>query len=156
MGAPTVDKASLTRSISALLLYAASFPPLSNSPFPEAMARAATCGKESGLDSKMTRSTPIGTVICVRSSPSASFVLRSTRPTFWWLESAICFNPTAKFFSLAGVNESRDNSGFASPDFLASAKSLALASRMSDCLEIRRSANACTQDARCSGVKVCS
>jgi hypothetical protein len=151
-----VASASLTRSMSALLLCAASFPPFRSNPLAEAIAKAATWGKESGRDSKMTNKTPMGTVIWVRSSPSASLVLLRTRPTLLWLESAICFNPTAKLRSLAGVRERRESNGFASPDFVASDKSFALASRISDCFDSKRSARVCTQEARCSGVRVCS
>ena len=72
--APTELSASFTNSMSALLLCAASFPPFSKSPLAEAMARAATCGRESGRLSKITNNTPIGTVTCLRSKPSANFV----------------------------------------------------------------------------------
>mmetsp|Transcript_33242 Transcript_33242/g.106046 ORF Transcript_33242/g.106046 Transcript_33242/m.106046 type:complete len:452 (-) Transcript_33242:397-1752(-) len=57
----------------------ASLPPLSSNPLPEAMARAATCGTTSGLDSKMTSTTPIGTVSCLSTSPGASSTCRLVR-----------------------------------------------------------------------------
>lgn len=74
----------------------------------------------------------------------------------WWLESAICVNPTAKLLSLAGVRDNRDKSGFAKPDFVASAKSSSLASRICVCLVIKRSANLWTLAARSSGVNDCN
>lgn len=149
-----VLKASFTTSIKARLLCAASFPPFSNKPLPEAMASAATCGSESGLDSKITSRTPIGTVICFNCRPSASFVLRNTLPTFSWLESAICLRPVARLFNLAGVNDRRDSSGLANPDFVASVRSFWFASRISACLDIKRSASVCTQEALCSADRV--
>lgn len=42
--APTVANASLTTSMSALLLCDASLPPFNKSPFAELSAKAATCG----------------------------------------------------------------------------------------------------------------
>lgn len=59
---PTVIRASFTSSIRALLLYAASLPPFNKRPLADAMAKAATCGSESGLDSNITNKTPMGTV----------------------------------------------------------------------------------------------
>lgn len=142
--------------MSALLLLEASFPPFNSNPFAEATAREATWGSESGRDSKITSNTPIGTVTCLRLRPEAKRVRLTTRPTLLWLESAICFKPTDRFFSLAGVSESLDSNGFASPPFLASSRSLALASSISDCLVTNRSASVFTQEALCSGVNDCS
>lgn len=74
----------------------------------------------------------------------------------WWLDSAICVKPTAKLLSLAGVSDSLESSGFARPDFLASAKSRPFASSTCACLETSNSANLWTLDARSSGVSACS
>ena len=41
------------------LLNSASFPPFNNKPFPDLMASAAICGKQSGRLSKIINSTPI-------------------------------------------------------------------------------------------------
>lgn len=38
------------------------------------MLSTATCGKESGRDSNITKRTPIGTVTCFSTKPSANFV----------------------------------------------------------------------------------
>lgn len=71
------------------------------------------------------------------------------------LESAICFRPVDKLFSLAGVNERRDNNGFANPVLVPSSKSLAFASRICDCFVINKSAKLFTLIARSSGVRDC-
>lgn len=62
--------------------------------------RLSTCGRQSGRASKMTSSTPIGTVICSNCRPWATLVLRSTRPTLSWAAAAICRRPTARLPSL--------------------------------------------------------
>lgn len=62
------------------LEYFASDPPFNNKPLPEQIESAAICGKQSGRDSKITRSTPMGVVICFSVRPSARRVRRRTRP----------------------------------------------------------------------------
>mmetsp|Transcript_46741 Transcript_46741/g.91971 ORF Transcript_46741/g.91971 Transcript_46741/m.91971 type:complete len:209 (-) Transcript_46741:47-673(-) len=62
------------------LLLCASFPPFSMSPLPLLIAKATICGRQSGLDSKMTISTPIGTVTCCNRSPSATCVSLTILP----------------------------------------------------------------------------
>jgi len=76
-----------------------------------------TCGRQSGLDSKITNKTPIGTVICFKSSPSASLVRLTTRPTFEWLASAICFSPaeTRKCLNLFDAQKVCKSWAFSSP-----------------------------------------
>lgn len=66
-----------------------------------------TCGRQSGRASKITRRTPIGTVICSSSRLWATLVLRSTRPTLSWAATAIWCRPRARLFSLAGDKLSR-------------------------------------------------
>lgn len=92
-------------------------------------------------------------VICDSSNPSARRVFLISLPTMFLLVSAIWFNPRARFLSLAGLRERRDISGWANPDLDASNKSAALASRIMDCLEIKRPAREYTAHARWSGVK---
>ena len=81
---------NLTRPISALLLCVASFPPFIRSPLADAIAREATWdlsfghqkqfyvqvtwGSASGLDSKMTMRTPMGTVFWTTSRLLEIFV----------------------------------------------------------------------------------
>ena len=70
---------------------------------------ANTCGRQSGRASKMTRRTPMGTVICSSSRLWATLVLCSTRPTLSWAATAICRRPMAKLLSLAGDKLRRFN-----------------------------------------------
>lgn len=76
-----------------------------------------TWGKTSGRDSKMTSKTPMGTVTWVNSRPLASKVRRITRPTMSALLSAICFSPSLRLFSLAGVSVRRPRRGTTPPLF---------------------------------------
>ena len=58
----------------------------------------------------MTRSTPIGTVTCFRTRPSASLVRRKTRPTLSCDDSAICRRPPRKTLQLTcRQNEAGDH-----------------------------------------------
>jgi len=114
--APWRRRASDTRDMRALLVLMASLPPLSTRPFAEAIDNAAiwkyfygsnwdTCGfgyfewdlitwgRQSGLASKMTMRSPIGTVICCNSKPSANSVRRTVLPTRVADCVAICLSP---------------------------------------------------------------
>ena len=100
-----------------------------------------TWGRQSGRDSNITRSTPIGTLICTSSNLSASSVLRSTWPK---MSSEVtlfpsCLRPSATPLSLASERLRRDLRGAERP--AASPKSLLLAARTSADLSTRRSAN---------------
>ena len=86
---PYCPRASLTIPSKNVLVLIASFPPLSRSPFADEMASEATCGKASGLDSKMTIRTPMGTVFWTRSRVSETLVCLTILPTMLWLASAI-------------------------------------------------------------------
>lgn len=156
LAAPYLFNASFTSSIRYLLLLAASLPPFSSNPFALDIASAATCGKLSGRDSKITNSTPIGTVICCSSRPSANLVRRSTRPTLFSESFAICRSPELRDFSLAVVRERRESSALARLALLAASKSSAFAARISDCLDSSRSARLLMHSARSSGRNACS
>lgn len=153
--APTVLSASFTSSIKYRLLLAASLPPFRRRPLALDIANAATWGRLSGLDSNITSNTPMGTVICFSSRPSASLVLLSTRPTFVKESLAICRKPQLRDFNLAGVKESRESKAFAKPLFSAASRSFALALRISLWRDSRRSANVLIQLARSSGWRAC-
>lgn len=114
---------------------------------PRTFLSSRTCGKASGRDSKMTISTPIGTVFWTKSKVSDTFVCRTTLPTMLWLElvkkklplaiwvplglndilnyldSAIWLRPFAKDCSFPWVRASLDNRAGDVPAFLAAATS---------------------------------
>lgn len=77
--------------------------------------KALTCGRQSGLDSKMTNRTPIGTVTCWRVRPSDNLVFWRTRPRFLEESSAIWWIPSARVANLCSVRTKRDMRGAASP-----------------------------------------
>lgn len=154
--AATVPSASFTNSIRYLLLLVASFPPFRRSPLALDMARAATWGRLSGRDSNITRRTPIGTVICLSSNPSANLVLLKTRPTFSKESSAICRRPALKDFNLPEERDNRESNAFARPVLLAASRSFALASRISFCRVSSKSASTLMQLARSSGRRACN
>lgn len=58
-----------------------------------------TWGRQSGRDSKMTSSTPMGTVICSSSRLFATRVRRRTLPTLSWEDTAIWRRPMDRLFS---------------------------------------------------------
>lgn len=68
-----------------------------------------TCGKQSGRASKITRTTPMGTVICSSSRLGATLVRRSTRPVLFWADVAICRMPIDKLLILAADRLRRFN-----------------------------------------------
>lgn len=127
---PWVPRASWTSAWRALLLSSASFPPLRRRAFPEAIASEATCGRQSGRDSKITMRLPIGTVTCSKKSPSATLTFLSTRPTSVSAESAIVFKPACKSWIFSGVIFNLLRSWGSSPEDLALARSVLLASMM--------------------------
>lgn len=61
-----------------------------------------TWGRQSGRASKITRRTPMGTVICSRMRLWATLVLRNTHPTLSCAATAIWRRPMAKLLSLDG------------------------------------------------------
>lgn len=72
-----------------------------------------TWGRQSGRLSKMTSSTPMGTLTCSSCSPSPIRVLRNTRPTRSpsTTEAASWFRPSASPHSLPGESWSRERRG---------------------------------------------
>lgn len=68
----------------------------------------------------------------------------------------ICDKPADKLFSLAGFKDSLDSNGFAKPLLVASAKSFELASKISVCLLMSRSAMLSMAKALSAGSKPCS
>lgn len=113
--APYVAKACWTRPWRHRLVLTASFPPLRTRPLPVAMESPAICGSTSGRDSKMTNSTPIGTVICFKFRPSVMRVRLRVRLRQSFVDSATWRRPSDKLFSLSGVMKSRDIKGFDNP-----------------------------------------
>ena len=113
---------------------------------------SSTCGRASGLDSKMTIRTPIGTVFwttsrlleilvllflhCVRKEMGKVANL-TTLPTLVKLLSAIWLSPLARSSSFALVRTRRSYMGPVRPRACAAARSFSLAARISRSLVIR-------------------
>jgi hypothetical protein len=65
-----------------------------------------TCGKLSGLDSNITKSTPIGTVTWLNTNSSLNFVHLNTFPRMFVFD-AICFKPSANVSNFLLLNDKR-------------------------------------------------
>mmetsp|Transcript_21512 Transcript_21512/g.66726 ORF Transcript_21512/g.66726 Transcript_21512/m.66726 type:complete len:314 (-) Transcript_21512:875-1816(-) len=132
--------------------FSASRPPFSNKPLPLRSASAAICGSESGRDSKITMSTPIGTDSFVSSTPSDSSMRDSTLPIGSSC-SASERMPATSVSIFADVSCRRFISGPASCFMRSRSRSAALAARISARCLSSPSATACSTCVRSSVVR---
>ena len=148
-GMPDAAAASCIVSNRIRFVFLASLPPLSTEQLPLLRQREAICTRASGRDSKITPITPIGQVVLVRISWLSSSLWSRVLPT----GSGRFIKPLMPFItslSLCSSNLSLLIIGAASEPASALARSILLASKISDFLASRASATAERAELRCS------
>ena len=124
-------------------LRLASLPPLSRAPLPERIAREAICITASGLASKITPSTPRGTLSRSSTSPSASSVWSWRRP-IGSARAATWRTPSMAAASLRSSSFRRATRAGARPALAAASRSAWLAATIVAASASRASAMAST------------
>ena len=125
----------------AVQLRLASRPPLSRAPLPERMASEAICITASGRASKITPTTPSGTLRRSSTSPSSSSVWSWRRPS-GSSRAATWRTPSMAPSSLAASSLRRATRGAARPSAAAASRSARFAARISSRSASRASAMA--------------